>query len=248
MIFLTCGLGGGTGTGAAPVVAELARRMGILTVGIVTLPFSMEGHVRMRNAIEGLNNLRNYVDTLLIIPNDKMLEVIPNLSIPIAFKMLDEVLVNAVKGTIELITTPGLVNLDFADVKAVMKNGGLAMIGSGESNSSTRAVESVTKALSDPFLPVDITGAEGALINIIGGPDVTLSEANEIVRVVSDRLEPESRIVWGAKIDGNLKDKVKTMVIITGVKETEVYGQINLGAPSKKERLEKMFDVRFLEK
>ena len=247
MVFITCGLGGGTGTGSAPVVAEIARSMKILSVGIVTLPFSMEGQVRMRNALQGLKALRNYVDTLVIIPNDKLLEVLPDVSMHKAFKMLDEILVNAVKGTVELITKPGLVNLDFADVKAVMRNGGLAMIGLGESSSESRALESVTKALNDPFLPVDIEGATGALISIVGGPSITLSEANEIVRVVSEKLEEDAKIIWGAKLEEHMKEKIRTMVIITGVKEKEVYGQISMvQALSKTERLEQILDIKFV--
>ncbi|MBU5690274.1 MAG: cell division protein FtsZ [Candidatus Aenigmatarchaeota archaeon] len=247
MIFITCGLGGGTGTGSAPVVAEIAKSMNILTVGVVTLPFSMEGQVRMRNALQGLKQLRNNVDTLVIIPNDKLLEVLPDVSIHKAFYALDEILVNAVKGTVELITKPGLVNLDFADVKSVMRNAGLAMIGLGESHSESRAIESVTKAMNSPFLPVEINGASGALISIVGGPNLTLSEANEIVKEVAEKLEEDAKIIWGAKLEDAMKEKVRTMIIITGVKEKEVYGQINMVQTlTKTNRLQEILDIKFV--
>ncbi|MCS7135044.1 MAG: cell division protein FtsZ [Candidatus Aenigmarchaeota archaeon] len=247
MIFITCGLGGGTGTGSAPIVADIAKSMNILTVAVVTLPFSMEGQVRMKNALHGLKQLRNTVDTIVIIPNDKLLDVLPDVSLSKAFKALDEILVNAVKGSVELITTPGLVNLDFADVKAVMKEGGLAMIGLGESSSESRAIEAISKAVNSPFLPVDIEGATGALISIIGGPNMTLSEANEIVKFVAEKLDEEAKIIWGAKLDDSLKDKIRAMVIITGVKEKEVYGQVNMIQSLKKtNRLEEILGIKFI--
>ncbi|MEM5799612.1 MAG: cell division protein FtsZ [Candidatus Aenigmatarchaeota archaeon] len=247
MIFLTCGLGGGTGTGSAPIVAEIAKSLNILTVGVVTLPFSMEGQIRMRNALQGLKELRKHVDTLVIIPNDKLLEVLPDVSLHKAFRALDEILVNAVKGTVELITKPGLVNLDFADVKAVMRNGGLAMIGLGESSSESKAIEAVSKAINSPFLPVEIEGATGALISIIGGPNMTLNEANEIVKHVAEKLEEEAKIIWGAKLEDSMKEKIRTMVIITGVKEKEVYGQVDMIQNLKKtNRLEEILGIRFV--
>ncbi|MEM5777825.1 MAG: cell division protein FtsZ [Candidatus Aenigmatarchaeota archaeon] len=247
MIFLTCGLGGGTGTGSAPIVAEIAKSLNILTVGVVTLPFSMEGQIRMRNALQGLKELRKHVDTLVIIPNDKLLEVLPDVSLHKAFRALDEILVNAVKGTVELITKPGLVNLDFADVKAVMRNGGLAMIGLGESGSESKAIEAVSKAINSPFLPVEIEGATGALISIIGGPNMTLNEANEIVKHVAEKLEEEAKIIWGAKLEDSMKEKIRTMVIITGVKEKEVYGQVDMIQNLKKtNRLEEILGIRFV--
>ena len=156
MVFITCGLGGGTGTGASPVVAEIAKKMGILTVGVVTLPFSMEGRQRMANAQLGLEELQKNVDTLITIPNDKLLEIVPDVSVVTAFKICDEILVNSVKGVTELVTKPGLVNLDFADVRTVMTNGGMAMIGLGESDTENRAIEAVEKALNNPLLDVEI--------------------------------------------------------------------------------------------
>src|SRR3989338_2209311 len=176
MIFITCGLGGGTGTGAAPVIAELAKKNQALVVGVVTLPFSMEGKKRIENAVYGLERLEGSVDTLIVIPNDKLLVLAPDLPLQTAFKVADEILTNAVKGITELVTKSGLVNLDFADIKSVMGKGGVAMIGVGESDTENRAVEAVEKAITNPLLDVDITGANGALINVSGGAYMTLEE------------------------------------------------------------------------
>src|SRR3989344_167913 len=184
MVFVTCGLGGGTGTGSAPVVSEIAKKLGALTVGVVTMPFSMEGHRRYENAVVGLEKMEQVADTLIVIPNDKLLELAPELPLHTAFKVADEILTNSVKGIAELVTKAGLVNLDFADIRAVMKGGGVALIGVGESDTENRAVEAVEKALSNPLLDVDITGANGALINISGGPDMTLEEARKVVETV----------------------------------------------------------------
>src|SRR3989338_2074814 len=172
MVFITCGLGGGTGTGSAPVVAEVDRKMGALTVAIVTMPFAMEGHKRYENALFGLEKLESLTDTLIVIPNDKLLDLAPDLPLHTAFKVADEILTNSVKGIAEMITKAGLVNLDFADIRAVMRNGGVALIGVGESDSENRALEAVEKAIHNPLLDVDITGATGALINIIGSNDL----------------------------------------------------------------------------
>ena len=195
MVFITCGLGGGTGTGSAPVIAELAKKMGALTVGIVTIPFTMEGHRRYENAVIGLEKLEQVVDTLIVIPNDKLLELAPDLPLHTAFKVADEILTNAVKGIAELVTKAGLVNLDFADIRSVMKGGGVALIGVGESDSENRAVEAVEKAITNPLLDVDVEGANGALINVSGGEDMTLDEARRVVETISDKLDPEARII-----------------------------------------------------
>ncbi|RLI98264.1 MAG: cell division protein FtsZ [Candidatus Aenigmatarchaeota archaeon] len=218
MIFLTCGLGGGTGTGSLPVIADISKKLGALTVAIVTLPFTMEGKQRMENARKGLKNLKDVVDTLIVIPNDRLLEIVPDVSLLTAFKICDEILVNAVKGITELVTKPGLVNLDFADVRAVMQDGGLAMIGMGESNTDNRAIEAVEKALNNPLLTVDIEGAKGALINVLGGPDITIREAQQIVEAVSTKLSPEAKIIWGAQIEKGLEDTLRALLIVTGVK------------------------------
>ncbi|MCX6695896.1 MAG: cell division protein FtsZ [Candidatus Altiarchaeota archaeon] len=222
LVFITCGLGGGTGTGAAPVVAEVAKDQEALTIGIVTLPFSVEGKVRAANALRGLKKLRKYADTVIVIPNDRLLDIAPNLPLNAAFKVADELLSNSVKGITELVTKPGLVNLDFADVRAIMKDGGTAMIGLGSSSKDTsmesRARESVEKALTSPLLDTNVENANGALINIIGSRDMTLEEAEEIVRIVSERISPEAEIIWGAQIDESLdRNIIKTLIIIAGV-------------------------------
>ncbi|MBW2996654.1 cell division protein FtsZ, partial [Candidatus Woesearchaeota archaeon] len=200
MIFVTCGLGGGTGTGSAPIIAETAAKMGALTVGIVTMPFTMEGNTRYENAVAGLERMEQIVDTLIVIPNDKLLELAPDLPLHTAFKVADEILTNAVKGIAELVTKAGLVNLDFADIRAVMKNGGVALIGVGESDTENRAQEAVEKAINNPLLDVDIEGASGALINVAGGEDMTLDEARKVVENISGRLNDDAKIIWGAQI------------------------------------------------
>jgi len=247
MVFLTCGLGGGTGTGSIPVVADIAKRLGALTLAIVTLPFLMEGRQRALNAQEGLRNLDGLVDTLIVIPNDRLLEIVPDVSITTAFKVCDEILVNAVKGITELVTKPGLVHLDFADVKAVMQGGGLAMIGMGESNTENRAFESVEKALNNPLITVDINGAEGALINVIGGPDVTIREAQQIAEAVSTRLSSDAKIIWGVQVDKSLGDAVRTMLVVTGVKSPQIFGAEKPWVKAKKRDIEKILGVEFVE-
>jgi cell division protein FtsZ len=245
MVFITCGLGGGTGTGASPVIADIAKKMGLLTVGIVTLPFTMEGKMRMENATKGLNELQKVVDTLIVIPNDKLLEVVPDVSIVSAFKVCDEILVNAVKGITELVTRPGLVNLDFADVRAVMTGGGIAMIGLGESDTENRAVEAVEKALNNPLLDVDIEGATGALINVSGGTDVTIKECQEIVEAVSTKINDEAKIIWGAQISKELGDQVRALLIVTGVKTPLAYAGEYFSKEKQKE-IEKILGIEFV--
>ncbi len=224
IVFVTCGLGGGTGTGAAPVISDVAKKLGILTVAVVTIPFSMEGQRRYANAIEGLEKLEQIVDTLIVIPNDKLLELCPGLPLHTAFKVADEILTNAVKGIAELVTKTGLVNLDFADIKTVMGKGGVAMIGVGESDSENRAIESVEKAIHNPLLDVDITGANGALINISGGSNMTLDEARRIVETVTERLDEDARVIWGAQISEDLDQTIRTLLIVTGVSSPQIFG------------------------
>jgi cell division protein FtsZ len=222
MVFITAGMGGGTGTGAAPVVADLAQKAGALTVGVVTTPFTMEGARRIGNAEIGLDNMQKHVDTLIVIPNDKLLELAPDLPLHSAFKVADEILTNAVKGITELVTKSGLVNTDFADIKTVMDDGGLALIGTGESDSENRADESVEKALANPLLDVDIDGAKGALINVIGGPDMTLEEARSVVEKVSERLDEDAQVIWGARVDESNEGTMELMVVVTGVSSNQI--------------------------
>ena len=224
MIFITCGLGGGTGTGAAPVVAELAKKQGSLTIGVVTLPFTIEGKKRIENAIYGLERMEAAVDTLIVIPNDKLLELAPELPLHTAFKVADEILTNAVKGITELVTKAGLVNLDFADIRAVMSNGGVSLIGMGESDSQHRAEEAVEKALNNPLLDVDVSNASGALVNIIGGPDLSLDETKEIVQAVGEKLSEDARLIWGAQISEDMEKTLRVMLIVTGVKSSQILG------------------------
>lgn len=246
MVFITCGLGGGTGTGAAPVVAEISKKCGALTIAIVTLPFSMEGKQRQDNAKDGLRRLEPAVDTLIVIPNDKLLNIVPDISIETAFKVADEILVNAVKGITELVTQPGLINLDFADIKAVMGEGGLAMIGLGQSDTENRAEEAVQKALSNPLLDVDIDGADGALVNITGGPDLTLKESQAVVNAVSTRLSPDAKIIWGAQIQRDLGDSLRAMVIITGVKSPQIFGSEHSFRREEQKEIEKELGIDFI--
>ncbi|GBE53908.1 cell division protein FtsZ [archaeon BMS3Bbin15] len=248
IVFITCGLGGGTGTGSAPVIASIAQKLGALTVAISTFPFAMEGLRRRSNAEMGLEKLRKETDTVIVIPNDKLLEIAPNLPLPAAFKVADEILVRAVKGIAELITKPGLINLDFADVRAVMEDGGVAMIGMGESDTENRAVEAIEKAINSPLLSVDITGAKGALINVGGGEDLTLSEAEKVVEVVSERLDPRANIIWGAQIQDDLKGMLRVMLVITGVKSKQILGTEMAGVKdSEEEDLKSKLGIDFLD-
>ncbi|MFT4313238.1 MAG: cell division protein FtsZ [Candidatus Woesearchaeota archaeon] len=224
LIFITCGMGGGTGTGSAPVVAEIAKKTGALTVGIVTLPFQMEGGRRYDNAVYGMERLERFVDTLIIIPNEKLLELAPDLPLKTAFKVADEILTNSVKGIAELVTKPGLVNLDFADIRSVMGDGGVALIGVGESNSENRALEAVDKAITNPLLDVDITGANGALINVAGDSNLTLDEAQKVVQKVSEKLDDDARIIWGTQISDDLGKTLRVMLIVTGVQSSQIVG------------------------
>jgi cell division protein FtsZ len=235
MVFVTCGLGGGTGTGSAPVIAEIAKKLGALTVAVVTMPFSMEGNRRYENALIGLEKLENTVDTLIVIPNDKLLELAPDLPIQTAFKVADEILTNAVKGIAELVTKAGLVNLDFADIRAVMGKGGVALIGVGESDSDNRAVEAVERAVNNPLLDVDISGANGALINVIGGPDLTLDEAKKVIETVSQKLDEDARMIWGAQIYDDMNKTLRVMLIVTGVKSAQIFGRGKKPQEIKKE-------------
>ncbi|MEK6916759.1 MAG: cell division protein FtsZ [Nanoarchaeota archaeon] len=247
MVFITCGLGGGTGTGSVPIIAEIAKKMGSLVIGIVTLPFSMEGQRRYENALLGLEKLEAIVDTLIVIPNDKLLELAPDLPLHTAFKVADEILTNAVKGIAELVTRAGLVNLDFADIKAIMGSGGVALIGVGESDTENRAIEAVEKAIENPLLDVDITGATGALINVSGGPDMTLNEARKVVETVSSRLDEDARVIWGASISEDLVGSIKTILIITGVKSTQIFGREKRLVTKKKQEIESELGIEFVD-
>ncbi len=217
MIFITAGMGGGTGTGAAPVVAEIAKESGALTVGVVTKPFTVEGRQRMDKAERGITNLKNSVDTLIIIPNDRLLQVVEKqTSILDAFKTADDVLRQGVQGISNLITQTGLINLDFADVKTVMTDAGSALMGIGLARGENRAVEAAKMAIASPLLEASIEGAKGVLLNITGGSDLGLHEANDAVRVISEVADPDANIILGAVIDESINDAVQVTVIATG--------------------------------
>jgi cell division protein FtsZ len=242
MVFITTGLGGGTGTGSAPVVARAARDQGALTIAIVTLPFTAEGAIRRENAEAGLERLRDIADTVIVVPNDRLLEVVPRLPLYAAFKVADEVLMRAVKGITELITLPGLVNLDFADVRTVMERGGVAMIGMGESDAEDKAADSVKKALRSPLLDVDISGATAALVNVVGGPDMTIAEAEGVVQEIYERVDPSARIIWGAMVDPTMQNRMRTMLVVTGVSSPQIYGRTE----EKTKKVVKHFEIDFM--
>jgi cell division protein FtsZ len=233
MVFVTCGLGGGTGTGSAPVISKLAKKIGALTIAVATMPFSAEGLRRRENAEKGLEKLQAAADTVIVIPNDKLLEVAPNLPINKAFMVADELLGRAVKGITELITRPGLVSLDFADIRSIMKGSGMAMIGMGESDSGDRAIESVHEALNSPLLDLDISNAKGALINISGSSDLTLQEAEKVVQIVADELDPDANIIWGTQIQEDLDNTIRTTIVVAGVHSPHIFGM-----PGEKEFIE----------
>lgn len=247
MVFITCGMGGGTGTGAAPVVASIAKKQGALTIGVVTMPFTIEGQKRIENAVDGLERMEAVTDTLIVIPNDKLLEIAPELPLHTAFKISDEILTNAVKGITELVTTSGLVNLDFADIRAVMSNGGVSLIGLGESDIEHRAQDAVSKAITNPLLDVDISGAKGALVNIVGGPDMKLDECKEIISTISEKLNPEAKMIWGAKISADMDKSIRILLIATGVKSSQIMGDGDDIEKIKKDEMEEEFDIRFIQ-
>jgi cell division protein FtsZ len=235
MVFVTAGLGGGTGTGSAPIVAKAARESGALTIAIVTTPFTAEGEVRRTNAEAGLERLRDVADTVIVVPNDRLLDAVGKLPIRQAFKISDEVLMRSVKGITELITKPGLVNLDFADVKTVMERGGVAMIGLGDSDSEAKAEDSVKDALRSPLLDVDISGANSALVNVTGGSDMSIEEAEGVVEEIYDRIDPDARIIWGTSVDEDLDGEMRTMVVVTGVESPQIYGRSDEGGQPEPE-------------
>ncbi|MEG6616438.1 cell division protein FtsZ [Peptococcaceae bacterium 1198_IL3148] len=235
MVFVTAGMGGGTGTGAAPVVAEIAKEIGALTVGVVTKPFTFEGRKRLTQADGGINELKSKVDTLITIPNDRLLQVIDkNTSIIEAFRIADDVLRQGVQGISDLIAVPGLINLDFADVKTIMKDTGSALMGIGSCAGENRAVESAKAAISSPLLETSIEGARGVLLNITGGSSLGLFEVNEAAEIIAQAADPEANIIFGAVIDESMGEEVRVTVIATGFDHR----------PSKKERPKTDMDIK----
>ncbi|MFQ6135751.1 MAG: cell division protein FtsZ [Candidatus Hydrothermarchaeales archaeon] len=235
LVFVTCGLGGGTGSGSLPVIAEIAEESGTVVVGAVTMPFKIE-RARIGKAREALGKLRRATDSVVVIDNNKLLEYVPDLPMNEAFGVADEVLARMVKGISETIAIPSLINLDFADVRAVMENGGsrgVAMIGLGESDSRNRAEEAVLHALENPLLDVDYRGATGALVHITGGPDLTLAEATKIGEIATSYLHSDANVIWGARIDPTFEKKVQVMVIMTGVTSPDIMGASDIQVPMK---------------
>ena len=224
IVFVTAGLGGGTGTGSAPYIAQLAKDMGALTIAIVTSPFKAEGTIRAENAEWGLERMRAVADTVIVIPNDKLIELVPRYTLNQAFKVADEVLMRAIKGITELITKPGLVNLDFNDLRTIMKGGGVAMIGMGEGEGDDRVEDAVNEAINSPLINVDITGANGVLVNVTGGEDMSIGDAQKVAEMIQAKVSPNARIIWGASVDPALENRIRVMVVITGVKSKNILG------------------------
>lgn len=217
MVFVTCGMGGGTGTGAAPVIAGLARETGALTIGVVTRPFGFEGTRRQNVALEGIERLKEQVDTLIVIPNDRLLEIVDKkASMTEAFRTADDVLRQGIQGISELITVPGLINLDFADVRSIMSGGGTSLMAVGSATGENRAVEAAQSAVSSSLLDVTIDGAQGILFNITSGPDLTLYEVNEAAEIVQQKAHPEANIIFGAVIDESMASDLRITLIATG--------------------------------
>ena len=217
MVFLTCGMGGGTGTGATPIIAKIARDVGALTIAVVTKPFSFEGTRRMVSAEDGIENLKDKVDTLIVIPNQRILDVVDRkLSLLEAFKVADSVLSQGVQGISDLITMPGLINVDFADVKTIMTNAGSALMGIGTGVGENRAQTAARSAIASPLLEIKMDGARGVLFNIIGGPDLTMAEVDEAAKIISSTADPDANIIFGATIDESMHDQIKITVIATG--------------------------------
>jgi cell division protein FtsZ len=227
MVFITCGEGGGTGTGAAPIIAAVAKENGCLTVAVVTKPFTFEGRKRMLQAEEGIKNLKGKVDTLIVIPNDKLLEIADeNMTLLNAFRLADNVLKAGVRGVTDLITLPGLINLDFADIKSIIKDAGTAILGDGVASGDSRAIKAAQLAIKNPLIENSIEGAQGILLNISGGPDLKLFEVNEAAEVIRNAASPDSNIIFGAVIDESMNDKIKVTIIATGFKEKSFERQI----------------------
>ncbi|MGM0405643.1 MAG: cell division protein FtsZ [Thermoplasmatota archaeon] len=239
IVFLTCGLGGGTGTGSVGTAAKIAKEAGALTIAVLTRPFNAEGKSRAQNAQWGIERLRGVADTVITIPNDKLLELVPRLSLNKAFKVADEILMRSIKGMTEIVTKPGLVNLDFNDLKTIMESSGQAMIGMGEStaNSNQRALEAIDQAINSPLLDVDISEATGALLNVTGDSNMTVGEAEAVAEEIEKKIKPGAKIIWGCRVDPTMDDKLRVMLVATGVKSDHIYGK----DPQRKGSVEQVY-------
>jgi cell division protein FtsZ len=226
MVFVTAGMGGGTGTGAAPIVSQVAQDQGALTVGVVTKPFLFEGRKRAKNAERGIQELIDSIDSIITIPNQRLMSLgDDDITMLDAFARADDVLLQAVQGISDLIINAGMINVDFADVKTIMENGGVAMIGLGESDSENKAQDSIRSALRSPLLDVEFDGANSALVNVVGGPDMSIEEAEGVVEEIYDRIDPDARIIWGASVNPEFDGKMETMIVVTGVESPQIYGK-----------------------
>lgn len=243
MIFLTLGEGGGTGTGAAPIIATAAREAGCLIVAVATKPFTFEGRKRMSQAEEGIENLKDKVDTLIIIPNDRLLEISDdNTTLLHAFRLADNVLKAGVRGVTDLITLPGLINLDFADIKSVIKNAGNAILGDGIASGESRAIKAAQNAINSPLIETSIEGANGILLNISGGPDLKLFEVNQAAEIIRNASSPNANVIFGAVIDESMSDKIKVTIIATGFESPKIQRmKTDDGIKKKKEVEKKLF-------
>jgi len=227
LAFITAGLGGGTGTGSAHVVARLARAAGALTIAVVSYPFLSEGALRRQNAEWGLERLREVCDTVVVLPNERLLEVdgVRELPLDAAFRVADELLMRSIKGVSEMIAKEGVVNLDFQDLRSVMENGGgVAMIGLGESRGEGMAAAATEEALQSPLLDIDVSDARGALVNVVGGPSLSLGDAESCAKIIRDKINPYARIIWGATTDPNMGDGIRVLLVLTGVKSEQIHG------------------------
>ncbi len=223
LVFVTCGLGGGTGTGAIPIVAKEAHEAGALTVAVVTFPFKMEGRVRSENSKIALAKLLGCCDSVIVVPNDKLLELAPGVPINTAFKISDEVLLKIIVGMSELIVKPGLVNLDLADLRKILKTSGAALIGLGEATGKDKAVRAAMDVLNSPLLDVDISNGKGAIVNVVSSMDVTLLDVERIVKMVGGKLNPQAEIIWGAQIDEEMRDTIRVLIVISGLKLSDKF-------------------------
>ena len=239
MVFITCGLGGGTGTGASPIIADVAKEVGALTVAVVTKPFSFEGAERKTIADRGYTDLADKVDTIIVIPNDRILQIIDKkTSLLESFQTVDDVLRQGVQGIAELITVPGLINVDFADVKSIMENAGSALMGIGRGSGENRAVEAAKAAIDSPLLEVSIDGAKGILFTVTGGPNLGMYEVNEAARIITGTADPNARVIFGTVIDENMKDEVKITVIATGFGDQRKAKRVGAVAATPERRIE----------
>ncbi len=249
LVFLTCGMGGGTGTGSAPVIAEVCKKQGAIVISIVTYPFALE-RARLEKADQGLAALKKQADTIIVIDNNRLVQIVPNLPIDQAFNVADEIIARAVRGITETITTPSLVNLDFADVRAVMSNGGVSMIAVGEAKGPNRAKDVVKNTLNHALLDVDYAGATGVLLHVTGGPDMTLGECNSIGEALTEQVDPNATVIWGARVSPDFDGKIEAIAIFTGIKSAYVLGksvrQSSSDSLSSKSNVGGVSDIEFL--